>query len=172
MRAAVSPRNSQARFAAAYQLMASYLVWDFHDLLEQGQLSDPDAQDRLGQFIELLDHAMQALHPAYPAGRPEPAAQGAARAEQTRRLSSRNRDEELMNLIVAARGDKDRVGAGVWTENAYKVLTEVQEAGWQTPDKAHRDFIQEEVEPFLLQLQRIDEIDAYRPGKRPGLTRR
>ncbi len=168
----MTSREPQARLAAAYQLMASYLIWDLHDLLRDGKLADPDARGRVRQFNELLEHALAASKPAYPAGRPEPAAQGAARARQTSRIVSRGRDEELMNLILAARGDKDRAGASNWTQQAHEVLSAIESQGWKNPDEDERQFLEEQVDPFLRRLQRIDELEAYRPGKRPGLTRR
>jgi hypothetical protein len=168
----VSPSQPQARFAAAYQLMASYLVWDIHDLVKSGQISDPAARARLEQFTELLDHAMRATHRSYPAGREAPPSEGSARAERTKRLVSRNRDEELLKMIIAARGDEDRAAASHWTERAHEVLNEVESRGWKTPKPEERVFLEQEVEPFLRRLQRLDQLDAYRPGKRSGLTRR
>jgi hypothetical protein len=158
--------------AAGYQLMASYLVWDLRDLLDEGSLRKADARERLRQFVEMLQAAQRATQPVYPA-RTEQSPSGHARAERGKRLASLNQDEQLFELIVAARGDADRHGAGAWAERAWTVLKEVEDRNWAKPSgEEEQYFIENDVEPFLRRLGRIDQLDRYRPAWRPGLQRR
>jgi hypothetical protein len=152
--------------------MASYLVWDLHDLLEEGSLRGGDARERLRQFVRMLQAATRATEPVYPSRRTEGSRTGNARAERGRRLATHSRDEELFEMVLAARGDGDAKGAGGWAQRALSVLEGV-EAHWERPsDQSKLQFIENEVEPFLRRLGRIDQLDRYRPTSRPGLERR
>jgi hypothetical protein len=165
-------RDSGASLAAGYQLMASYLVWDLRDLVSKGSLIEPDARGRLRQFVEMLQAAQRATEPVYPA-HPEQAPAGNARAERSKRLASANQDEQLFEILLAARGSGDKHEAGVWAEHAFSVLKGVEDHDWTKPaDKENLRFIEQDVEPFLRRLGRIDQIDRYRPAWRPGLKRR
>jgi hypothetical protein len=158
--------------AAGYQLMASYLVWDLRDLLSEGTLRKSDARARLHQLVEMLQAAQRATQPVYPAGAEQPRS-GYARAERGKRLASLNQDEQLFELVAAARGDADRNSAGAWAGRAWTVLKEVEDRDWAKPSGAkERNFIETDVEPFLRRLGRIDQLDRYRPAWRPGLQRR
>lgn len=153
--------------------MASYLVWDLRDLLKEGRLSSSDARERLRQFIEMLHAAKRAARPAYPASAAEGARTGNARAERSKRLSTLSRDEELLDLIIAARGDHDADRASSWADETSTILESVQEHGWAKPSaQAELQFIENDVEGFLRRLQRIDQLDGYRPVRRQRLNRR
>lgn len=168
----MASRNSQASLAAGYQLMASYLVWDLHDLLKDGSLRKRDARERLRQFVQMLQAATRATNPVYPA-RAENPRTGNARAERGKRLATHNHDEELFEMVVAARGDGDTQGAGSWAQRALSILEAVEAHAWERPsDREKLRFIENEVEPFLRRLGRIDQLDRYRPTSRPGLERR
>jgi hypothetical protein len=168
----MASRSSQASLAAGYQLMASYLVWDLHDLLQEGSLRKRDARERLRQFVQMLQAAKRATEPVYPS-RSEYPRTGNARAERGKRLATQSRDEELFEMIVAARGDGDVQGAGSWAQRALSVLEGVEAHAWERPeDRDKLRFIKNEVEPFLRRLGRIDQLDRYRPPSRPGLERR
>jgi hypothetical protein len=169
----MASRDTQASLAAGYQLMASYLVWDLRDLLSEGRLISRDARERLRQFIEMLLAAKRAARPAYPATPAEQRSGGNARAERSKRLTSLSRDEQLFDLIIAARGDRDPERASTWAEEAWSVLEAVQKDGWRKPaDQARQRFIEDDVEDFLRRLQRIDQLDGYRPVRRQRLNRR
>lgn len=158
--------------AAGYQLMASYLVWDLRDLLDEGSLRRTDARQRLRQFVEMLQAAQRATQPVYPS-RTGQSPSGNARAERGKRLASLSQDEQLFELVVAARGDADRTDAGAWAERVWTVLKEVEDRDWAKPSsEEEQDFIENDVEPFLRRLGRIDQLDRYRPAWRPGLQRR
>jgi hypothetical protein len=153
--------------------MANYLVWDLRDLLSDGKFSDPNGEQRLSQFREMLNAAGRAAEPAHPAGPGEPARQGGARAERTERLESLSRDEELLNLVYVAHGDEDPTTAGEWAVRAAGVLDSFETGEWNEPTETEgRRFIEEEVESFLQRLQRIDQDETYRPTKRTRLNRR
>jgi hypothetical protein len=169
----MSPRNQQPPLAAAYQLMANYLVWDLRDLLSTGELSDPNASRRLNEFVEMLTAAGRAAKPAHPSGKAKPPRQGSARAEQTKRLESLSRDQELLNLVLVAHGDDDESAAANWATRAAGVLQSFETGNWEeTSEPEGREFIESEVESFLQRLQRIDQDDAFRPTKRTRLSRR
>ncbi len=166
----MSPRNNQVPLTAAYQLMASYLVWDLRDLLKDGKLTDSNARERLDQFIELLDSGLRAVNPAYSAS--GGSAKGRARAERTKRLASLNRDEEMLRLIDVAYGEEEQPLRD-WAQRTSKILTGVKENDWIKPTaKGDWKFIEADVEPFLRRLQRIDQDETFRSPKRSGLLRR
>jgi hypothetical protein len=169
----MSPRQGKPPLAAAYQLMANYLVWDLRDLLEKGELSDPNGKQRIDQLIEMLEAAGRAAEPAHPGSHSEVPRQGGARAERTKRMESLSRDQELLNLVFVARGAKSASDAGQWASHAAEVLISFERGEWSQPKEGEgRSFIANDVEAFLQRLQRIDEDDAYRPTKRNRLTRR
>lgn len=169
----MATRDSQASVAAAYQFMASYLVWDLRDLLNEGSLRDSAARERLQQFIDMLSAATRAASPAYPATAAEQRSTGHARAERTRRLTTLGRDEQLFDLVIAARGDNDVGQAGTWVEHARGVLKSVADHGWAKPSQEiDQAFIHEDIETFLRRLQRVDQLDGYRPLRRQSLNRR
>src|SRR5260221_967262 len=125
----MSPRDTQASLAAGYQLMASYLVWDLRDLLDEGSLSRPDARERLHQFVEMLQAAQRAMQPVYPA-RAEQSRSGSARAERGKRLATLNQDEQLFEMVLAARGDGDLHDAGASPQRACIVLEAIEDRNW------------------------------------------
>jgi hypothetical protein len=169
----MATRDTQASLAAAYQFMASYLVWDLRDLLKEGSLRNGAARERLGQFIEMLKASGRAAQPVYPATQAERSATGNARAERTRRLVSLSRDEQLFDLLLAARGDANLEDASAWAQHAREVLESVVERGWVKPDEeGQQRFIHEDIEDFLRRLQRVDQLDEYRPARRSNLKRR
>jgi hypothetical protein len=152
--------------------MASYLVGDLQDLLEEGSLRKRGAQERLRQFVEMLQAVTRATGPAHWSRTERPRA-GNARAEPGRSPAGHNRDEALFEMVVAARGDGDARGAGTWAQQALSVLEGVEAHAWERPtDRQKIYFIEHEVEPFLRRLGRIDQLDRYRPPSRPGLERR
>jgi hypothetical protein len=153
--------------------MASYLVWDLRDLISEGSLRDSAARERLQQFIDMLSAATRAASPAYPATAAERRATGNARAERTKRLASLGRDEQLLDLVVAARGDDDLRQANTWVKHAQMVLKSVADNGWAKPtEEIDQTFIHEDIEAFLRRLQRVDQLDGYRPVSRQSLNRR
>jgi hypothetical protein len=169
----MASRDTQVSLTAAYQLMASYLVWDLRDLLAEGILQDRDARERLKQFVDMLRSAARAATPAYPASSEERVKSGQIRATRTRRLMSLSRDEEVFDLVIAARGDDDPTGAGKWAHMASSVLGHIEEQGWNKPmDEEQQRFIKDDVEDFLRRLQRVDQLDVYRPARRSHLKRR
>jgi hypothetical protein len=171
----MSPRGSQASLAAGYQLMASHLVWDLHDLFEEGSLRKGDARERLRQFVQMLQGAQRATVPMYSSRSEVPHTGHArdARKERGERLATHTHDEELFEMITAARGDDDRRRASNWTRRACSVLEGIESQKWTPPaDAEARRFLEKEVEPFLRRLGRIDQLDRYRPVSRPGLERR
>ena len=168
----MASRNSQASLAAGYQLMASYLVWDLQDLLQEGSLRKRGAQERLRQFVQMLQAATRVTGPAHRSRAERPRA-GNARAEHGRSPAGHNRDEALFEMVMAARGDGDAEGAGTWAQQALSVFEGVEAPAWERPtDRQKVHFIEHEVEPFLRRLGRIDQLDRYRPPSRPGLERR
>lgn len=168
----MASRNSQPSLAAGYQLMASYLVWDLQDLLQEGALHKRGAQQRVRQFIQMLQAVTRAGEPARRFRSERPRA-GNARAERGRSSAAHNRDEALFEMVVAARGDGDAEGAGSWAQRALSILEGLEAHSWERPtDRGNLHFIEHEVEPFLRRLGRIDQLDQYRPPSRPGLERR
>jgi len=169
----MSPGHNRVPFVAAYQLMASYLVWDLRDLLAEGKLTDSSARERLNEFIVLLNSGLRAAQPSYPAQPAGTASKGRARAEGATRLASLNEDEELLHLIRVAHGDDRESQWRTWAEKASEILAKVKDEDWVKPrEKPEQQFIEEELEAFLRRLQRIDQLEVYRLPKRPGLTRR
>jgi hypothetical protein len=165
-------RSSQVHLAAAYQLLASYLVWDLRDLLEAGSLDAGAPRERVEQLIEMLDTATRATQPAYPASAGDHSRTGTARGERTERLASLNSDQELLELISVAHDDKDLAETSSWAKEASAVLSGVRANEWEKPSSGGKEFIEEQLQPFLRRLQRIDQLDTRRPGNRAGLTRR
>lgn len=165
-------RDAHASLTAAYQLMASYLVWDIRDLLSFGSLRDRDARGRVHQFIDLLDSANRADFPVYPSDHKAPRS-GFARAEQTKYVARSHRDEEILELVIAARGDDSSDDVSSWVERARSVLHDVEARGWAKPEaEAEQQFLEHDVEPFLRRLQRIDQLEVFRPTSRPRFNRR
>jgi hypothetical protein len=165
-------RSSQVHLAAAYQLLASYLVWDLRDLLSSGTLGIGAPRERLKQLIEMLDTATRAGEPAYPAAAGARSRRGTARGERSERLASLNNDRELLELVSVAHDDKDLGETSEWAREASVILTHIRDNQWSKPDHDGEEFIEKQVQPFLGRLQRIDQIDSYRPGNRAGMTRR
>jgi hypothetical protein len=166
------PRNSQASLAAGYQLMASYLVWDLRDLLSQGEIRNSDARSRVGQLLDMLQAAQRATQPVYPAKREQTPA-GYAREERGKRLANLTRDEQLLKMVAAARGEGGMDETGKWAEQAYVIVKSVEDHQWTKPDDPdNQGFIRDDLEPFLRRLGKIDQIEEYQPVWRSGLTRR
>jgi len=152
--------------------MASYLVGDLQDLLQEGALRERSAQERLRQFVQMLQAATRAQGPSR-RSRSERPRVGNARAERGRSSAGHNRDEALFEMVVAARGDGDAEGAGAWAQQALSAFEGLEAHAWERPtDRRKLHFIEHEVEPFLRRLGRIDQLDEYRPPSRPGLERR
>jgi len=152
--------------------MASYLVWDLQDLLQEGSLRQRGAQERLRQFVQMLQAATRATRPAH-RPRAERPRTGNARAERNRSPAGHNRDEALFEMVMAARGDGDAESAGTWAQRALSVFEGLEAHSWERPTDCQKlHFIEHEVEPFLRRLGRIDQLDQYRPSSRPGLERR
>jgi hypothetical protein len=165
-------RNSQASLAAGYQLMANYLVWDIHDLLNLGQIRADDARGRMRQLLEMLQAAQRATQPVYSA-EPERMSAGYAREERGRRLASLPRDEQLLKMVAVARGAGGVDETGEWARQAYTIIKSVQDHEWAKPsDPDNESFIKDDLEPFLRRLGKIDQIEEYQPIWRSGLTRR
>lgn len=161
----MAQRSPQAHLAAAYQLLASYLVWDLEDLLQAGNLAEPASQGRLEQLIEMLDTATRATELTYPA---KPTQTGTARGERTERLASLNSDRQLLELIAIAHEDKDLSETSHWAQGVSTVLKGVRKNEWQRPDPNGTQMIKNELQPFLRRLQRIDQLDPRRPGASLG----
>jgi hypothetical protein len=167
----MASRDAHASLTAAYQLMASYLLWDIRDLLSSGSLSNLNARGRLRQFLDLLDSANRAEYSVYSVD-PKPRS-GFARAELAKRVVPSHRDEELLELVIAARGDSNHDDVGSWVVKTRSVLEDVVARGWSKPeDEAEQRFLEDDVEPFLRRLQRIDQLENFRPASRPRLNRR
>jgi hypothetical protein len=157
----MAERSPQIHLAAAYQLLASYLVWDLEDLLQAGKLSAEASRGRFAQLIEMLDTATRATEFTYPANR---AGAGTARGERTERLASLNSDRQLLELISVAHEDKDLAQTSHWAQEVSNVLKWVRANNWKSPDPDGTALIEKDVQPFLRRLQRIDQIDPRRPG--------
>lgn len=161
----MSQRNPQTHLAAAYQLLASYLVWDLHDLLSKGNVTKDASKGRVEQLIEMLDTATRATQLTYPANRVQA---GAARGERTERLASLNSDRQLLELIAVAHEDKDLTATSHWAQDVSTVLKDVRRNHWKRPGDHGTQIIKDELQPFLRRLQRIDQFDLRRPGEALG----
>lgn len=162
-------RDSEDHLAASYQLLASYLLGDLEDLLE-GVGDDRPARRRVGQLLEILDSAVRAGEPAYPAPS-GPGRSGAARAERSKRLASRDSDQELLWLVAAAHAAEPTETAN-WAVSVRRHLGALDSSDWSDPSEEDFEFVDKELRPFLRRLQRIDEIDGRRSGRSGGLARR
>lgn len=162
-------RDSEDHLAASYQLLASYLLGDLEDLLEDvGDVKS--AHRRVAQLIEILESAVRAGEPAYPAPT-EQSRSGMARAERSKRIASRDSDQELLWLVAAAHAAEPGETA-VWACDARRHLGSLDSSGWSDPSEEDSEFLDKELRPFLRRLQRIDEIDGRRSGRLGGLARR
>jgi hypothetical protein len=161
-------RSSKVHLGASYQLLASYLVWDLKDLLAGGEEAEA-ARRRVTQLIEILDSAVRAGEPAYPAA-PDERRAGAARGKRSERLASLDSDQQLLELVAVAHAGP-LAATSEWAGRASSVLTSLEARDWREPSPADSEFVEAELQPFLRRLQRIDQIDSRGPGSRSGLAR-
>ncbi|HEV3070287.1 MAG TPA: hypothetical protein VGY76_02535 [Solirubrobacteraceae bacterium] len=149
--------------AASYQLMASYLVWDLHDLLNN-RGAPSGWHTRIRDLLELLQAADRGGQPIYPPPKSR-AKSGGIRADRTERLTSLDHDADLFDLVavVAGKSNNPKEQTVAWVRKASDALERT--LGGQIAGE-DRTFLDQEVEPFLRRLERLDEFDEYRPPLR------
>jgi hypothetical protein len=158
-------RDAQVATAASYQLMASYLVWDLHDLLNN-RGAQSGWHRRVRDLLDLLKAADRGGRPIYPPPK-NLGKSGGIRTERTKRLANLDRDEDLFDLVAVVAGKSNNPSAQTldWVGRAQGALEGMLDSNGRIAH-ADRTFLDKEMEPFLRRLQRLDEFDEYRPPLR------
>ncbi len=168
----VRQRESRVALAAAYQLMASHLIHDLRSLTS-GRNLDDEVGKRVNLLLDLVRAAQRGADPVPGQPLDPPAAEGGAVRERGDRLANLERDEEVFDLVSRVRREDRSIDATrSWAKQAEAVLDDLRGSGWQGLEEPKKDFVRNDLETFLRRLERLDQTDEYRPGRRDSLTRR
>jgi hypothetical protein len=144
--------------------MASYVVWDLRDLLEEHKPKQ-GWQRRVEDLDLLFEAADRGAQPVYPPPSGIAGKSGSLRATRARRLETFERDDDLFELVNAIASTVTEANTVAWAKQARKALGKVLASEGRIA-KSDREFLAGEIEPFLRRLQRADQLEQYSPPRR------
>lgn len=166
-------RESRVALAAAYQLMASHLIHDLRDLMSGREDADRAIRERVELLLDLVQAAQRGAEPVPGQPLDAPAHEAGAVREHGDRLANLERDEDVFDLVSRVRREDRTISQTKhWAAHAESVLAELHDGGWKALNKPQQEFVQMDLESFLRRLERLDQTDEYRPGRRDSLVRR
>lgn len=166
----MSPHQSRASFAAALQILAAYVVDDLLRLRYANGAPASDARERLVKLRAVARAGKRGAMPAYPAP-VDQMLNGGILPERSARLKTLDSDDDVFEMLrLVCREPSQEIT--VFVSRIDEVVTDLLDKGWDGLNDEERAFVEADLTSFLQRVERLDQLDEYRPSRRENSQRR